>query len=497
MDSTLNDDDISATAAGVGLDATVDIDDDDISVSATAIDTLSPAITATIVSTVNKAVTAAVTAAIEASLGDAIVLTKITSVDTLVGGRLITLEGRLDTLESKMGSTQANAASERATGLEPPDATSDNNSPHAATPPNSTALPGHMGAHAGGYVDARGDTPGTADVRATGTVPPVVYDDGSVTYNSNTADLMNATERSRQAFAHARARARTTPRASIAPRQKVSPVRNPYPPTTPHRHTLCQTTIPETIGRATERHVRVETSPDGDEPNTGASRPDGFRTERGHVDGYQGLERTPSDPYFGSHNTRNASARSDPQRYDDPVPQYNGRPRDVDVDYGSNNEAHLPQGGQIVTPQHWDRRQIAHSTGHSPLDAAALACREYHGYRRGYYPLTAVIVRSCGYRDAHSGVTPYCNDIILLHRRVMDAWENRRTQQSGPSVDRILEKGLPVFPKLDSLDVAATVTFYDKLQKTSALFLLPLMLFDAINLNMGFEGLCPPGLGLP
>ncbi len=23
------------------------------------------------------------------------------------------------------------------------------------------------------------------------------------------------------------------------------------------------------------------------------------------------------------------------------------------------------------------------------------------------------------------------------------------------------------------------------------------MLFDAINLNMGFEGLCPPGLGLP
>jgi hypothetical protein len=30
-----------------------------------------------------------------------------------------------------------------------------------------------------------------------------------------------------------------------------------------------------------------------------------------------------------------------------------------------------------------------------------------------------------------------------------------------------------------------------------ALFLLPLMLFDAVNLHMGFEGLCPPGLGLP
>jgi hypothetical protein len=79
----------------------------------------------------------------------------------------------------------------------------------------------------------------------------------------------------------------------------------------------------------------------------------------------------------------------------------------------------------------------------------------------------------------------------------MDSWLNQRTQQSGPSVNRILEKGIPIFPKLESLDMGATVTFYDKLQKTSANYLLLLMLFDAINLNMGFEGLCLPGLGLP
>jgi hypothetical protein len=30
-----------------------------------------------------------------------------------------------------------------------------------------------------------------------------------------------------------------------------------------------------------------------------------------------------------------------------------------------------------------------------------------------------------------------------------------------------------------------------------AMFLLPLMLFDAVNLHMGFKGLCPPGLRLP
>ena len=79
----------------------------------------------------------------------------------------------------------------------------------------------------------------------------------------------------------------------------------------------------------------------------------------------------------------------------------------------------------------------------------------------------------------------------------MDAWVNNFTQQRGPSVDRILEKGIPVFPKLASLAVDSTVEFYDKLQKTSALFLLPLMPFDSINLHMGFKGLCPPGLCLP
>ena len=79
----------------------------------------------------------------------------------------------------------------------------------------------------------------------------------------------------------------------------------------------------------------------------------------------------------------------------------------------------------------------------------------------------------------------------------MDSWENHQYQQYGPSVDRILEIGIPVFPKLDVLNMASMVNFYNKLQKTSVIFLLPLTLFDAIKLNMGFEGLCPPGLGLP
>jgi hypothetical protein len=211
---------------------------------------------------------------------------------------------------------------------------------------------------------------------------------------------------------------------------------------------------------------------------------------------YARLSSTPN-PYYGERDSRNEAARSDPRRYGAHVPPFQQCPLDVDIDYGSDDGDHLPQGGQIISPRHWDRRQQAQLAGHSPLDAAALGCKEYHGYQHGYYPLTADIILCCGYRDSRGGVTTTCNDIIFLHRRVLDAWVNQCTLQSGPSVDRILEKGLPIFPKLDSLEKAATVNFYDKLQKTSALFLLPLMLFDATNLNMGFEGLCPPGLGLP
>jgi len=59
----------------------------------------------------------------------------------------------------------------------------------------------------------------------------------------------------------------------------------------------------------------------------------------------------------------------------------------------------------------------------------------------------------------------------------------------------VLEKALVNFPKLCSLDAQAAVDFYNKLQKLSAGYLLPLMPFDAIKLSFNFEGLCPPGLG--
>jgi hypothetical protein len=62
-------------------------------------------------------------------------------------------------------------------------------------------------------------------------------------------------------------------------------------------------------------------------------------------------------------------------------------------------------------------------------------------------------------------------------------------------VEYILEKALPVFPRLQGLDIADMVKFYDGLKTILMWYLLPLMPFDSICLAFGFEGLCPPGLG--
>ncbi len=53
------------------------------------------------------------------------------------------------------------------------------------------------------------------------------------------------------------------------------------------------------------------------------------------------------------------------------------------------------------------------------------------------------------------------------------------------------------FPRLEALNVDAAVAFYDDFQKTSMIYLLLVMPFDCICIKMGFEALCPPGLGLP
>ena len=133
-------------------------------------------------------------------------------------------------------------------------------------------------------------------------------------------------------------------------------------------------------------------------------------------------------------------------------------------------------------------------------DVANLACPEYHGGPDGVLELTIQFIHACGYQsfaamECADDIIPCYGHIQLLHKKVRQAWFNPRTLMSGPSVDRILEKGLTVLPKLRDPDARNTVAFYERLQQVSAAYLIPLMPFDAICLRNNYEGLFPPGLG--
>jgi hypothetical protein len=133
------------------------------------------------------------------------------------------------------------------------------------------------------------------------------------------------------------------------------------------------------------------------------------------------------------------------------------------------------------------------------FDSVGLANLEYHIGDFGVDSLTEAIISKCGYQSFHvdhpEDVLLCFQEIVNIHRVVVQTWTNARTHFSRPVVEYILEKALPVFPRLQGLDVADTVNFYDGLQKISMRYLLPLMPFNSICLAFGFEGLCPPGLG--
>jgi hypothetical protein len=168
----------------------------------------------------------------------------------------------------------------------------------------------------------------------------------------------------------------------------------------------------------------------------------------------------------------------------------------VDTSDLANNPC---QGGRIASPRPSDKEQQARQMRMSIFDIAGLASQQYHGEMDGVPELSISFIHACGY-ESFSIETPddvllcYCN-IQQVHKKVRQGWFNPCSHLYGPSVEWILERGLLVFPRLDSLTAAEAVTFYDKLQELSAVYLIPLMPFDAIHLEFNFEGLFVPGLG--
>jgi hypothetical protein len=158
---------------------------------------------------------------------------------------------------------------------------------------------------------------------------------------------------------------------------------------------------------------------------------------------------------------------------------------------------YVMMGGPIKSPSNIEQFRQARQRGMSQYDTAALANKDYHGGERGFDPLTIRIIKNCGYTAINSDDILLCyRDIIHLHRKTLGGWTNMRTQHQGPLVEWIMEKAMPLFQKLNGVTMADLVHFYDNFQKTGSVYLLPVMPFDAVNLKLGFEGLCPPGLGV-
>jgi hypothetical protein len=135
------------------------------------------------------------------------------------------------------------------------------------------------------------------------------------------------------------------------------------------------------------------------------------------------------------------------------------------------------------------------------FDLAGLADTGYHIGDDGVALLNELIISNCGYQSFHADhpedVLLCFQEIVNLHRLVVQTWTNTRTHFSGLVVEYIIEKALHVFPRVLDLDVLGMVKFYDGMEKISMQYLLPLMPFDSILLAFGYEGLCPLVWALP
>ena len=77
----------------------------------------------------------------------------------------------------------------------------------------------------------------------------------------------------------------------------------------------------------------------------------------------------------------------------------------------------------------------------------------------------------------------------------MANWLGRFTV--GPQINRILKKGLVSLPRLQSLEVESAVEWYDTLQKTLLIYLVPITPLYCVMIKMGYyEALCIPDTGL-
>ncbi len=134
---------------------------------------------------------------------------------------------------------------------------------------------------------------------------------------------------------------------------------------------------------------------------------------------------------------------------------------------GFDTDRDTVPGGKIITPRFTDCFHVARAKNTSKFDAAGLAGKNYHIKEYSVKVLTPQIISKGGYQSFHGD---HPEDILLcyskianIHWIVLQGWVNSWTHFSDPVVEYILEKALPVFPRLGSLEVADVVKFYNSL----------------------------------
>jgi len=115
-------------------------------------------------------------------------------------------------------------------------------------------------------------------------------------------------------------------------------------------------------------------------------------------------------------------------------------------------------GGKIKTPPSLDPARRARTIKKNCFDLAGLADTGYHIGDDGVALLNEMIISNCGYQSFHvdhpEDVLLCFQEIVNLHRLVVQTWTNTCTHFSGPVVEYIIEKALPFFPRLLDLDVS-------------------------------------------
>jgi hypothetical protein len=166
---------------------------------------------------------------------------------------------------------------------------------------------------------------------------------------------------------------------------------------------------------------------------------------------------------------------------------------DLPVD-ARNTPYDLSSVGPLESPRLGDRDHRARQLGVSRFDILGLAHSTYHAGADGFPSLTSGVLSKVGYNKISSSDVVSChNDIIAVHRRILELWHNPVSHTFGPQVDRIITKSLKLLPSLTSLTTENVVDFYDRLQESTTGLTIAIMPFDAIMLTNRFEGLCVGG----